>query len=90
MAEADKLIFMGEKIASNFQDKIKQGGELSAWRQECALSCEILLDYLRASPTDIEKILLLANTFQEKYTSSKPPVIPHWCRKISESLSPNQ
>ena len=89
MSEKDELISMGEKIISNFRKKLSQGGGLATWRKECALSCEILLDYLKDSPTDTEKALLLASIFQDKYINNKPPEIPHWCRKVTEHLSPN-
>ncbi|GAA6167984.1 hypothetical protein [Sessilibacter corallicola] len=90
MTEREKLISMGEKIISNFQEKLNQGGELVTWRKEALLSCEILLSYLKASPIDVEKTIFLANVFRERYEISKPPVIPHWCRIISEYLLSHQ
>ncbi len=86
MNEREELILMGEKIISNFKEKLNHGGELEAWRRECILSCEILLRYLKANPEDSEKTLFLADIFRQKYEKTKPPVIPHWCRKISEYL----
>ena len=86
MSNTKELIFLGEKITTRFRERVAQGGELDAWRNEAILSCEILLEHLRRSPLEREKLLLLANVFGERYAESKPPVIPHWCRKISESL----
>lgn len=90
MSEENELVTMGEKIISDFQQKLNQGKELAAWRQECILSCEILLYYLKSNPQETEKALLLAGIFRERYEASKPPVIPYWCRRVSEYLSSNQ
>lgn len=82
MSDKLDLISMGEKICGFYQEKAKQGGDLADWRRECSLSCEIMLDYLRAESEEREKILFIASLFRERYESSKPPAIPAWCRDI--------
>ena len=86
MSNTEELISLGEKIATHFRERVAQEGELDAWRKEAIIACEILLEYLHKTPLEREKLLLLANIIGEKYAESKPPVIPHWCRKISESF----
>ena len=80
------LVLMGRHLVSIFNEKASQGGELAKWNRECAVSCSILLDYLKAGPTEADKTLFLINLYEEKYKAAKPPVIANWCNKISEYL----
>ncbi|WP_444896306.1 hypothetical protein [Microbulbifer sp. SSSA005] len=90
MSERDELVRMGEKLVEKFSEKLDQreGGDL--WRKDVVLACEILLDYLRAKPVEIDKVLLLAHVFQKKHELNKPPVVSYWCRKITECLLQEQ
>lgn len=86
MPNKNDLILMGNNLVSGFQDKESQGGELAQWNRECALSCDILLDYLKTRSSETDKILFISNLLKDRYISAKPPVISHWCNKISENL----
>jgi len=86
MPNKDELILMGNRLVSKFLDKASQGGDLAQWNKECALSCDILLDYLKTSSTENDKILFINRLIKDRYTTAKPPVISTWCHKISEYL----
>ena len=90
MSTLDELIIIGEKIISGFEEQLDKESELTPWRKDCIVSCEILLFFLKSTPIDRVKILLLANVFRERYALNKPPAMAYWCRKIYEELSSSE
>ncbi|TEW52848.1 hypothetical protein [Psychromonas algicola] len=86
MPNKNDLMVMGNSLVSSFQEKANQGGDLAQWNRECALSCDILLDYLKDSSSEIDKVLLVSRLIKDKHITAKPPVISTWCNKISEYL----
>jgi len=84
MSDINELIELGSKIISNYERDSREGTDLPDWKKECVVSAQILLDYLSDDTFEIEKILFLTKIVGDYHSTSKPPAIPFWCRKIRE------